>query len=85
VDTTTKKFLERKNENTASVKKSDRANILRDSLEDPIDPPVHTGPLEKETGKASVQNEEGETLEVLYDPILKCYYDPRTNTYYELN
>jgi hypothetical protein len=24
-------------------------------------------------------------LEVLYDPILKCYYEPKSNTYYELN
>jgi hypothetical protein len=22
---------------------------------------------------------------VLYDPILKCYYEPKSNTYYELN
>lgn len=35
--------------------------------------------------KATVENEEGETLEVLYDPILKCYYEPKSNTYYELN
>lgn len=36
-------------------------------------------------GKATVENEDGETLEVVYDPILKCYYDPKTNTYYEMN
>jgi len=35
--------------------------------------------------KATVENEDGETLEVLYDPILKCYYEPKSNTYYELN
>jgi hypothetical protein len=31
-----------------------------------------------------VENEEGETVDVLFDPVMKCYYDPKTNTYYEL-
>ena len=35
--------------------------------------------------KSTVENEEGEKIEVLYDPILKCYYEPKSNTYYELN
>ena len=34
--------------------------------------------------KATVENEEGELLEVIYDPILKAFYEPRSNTYYEL-
>jgi len=28
--------------------------------------------------------EEREELDLLYDGILNCYYDPRTNKYYEL-
>jgi hypothetical protein len=27
---------------------------------------------------------EEETVDVVYDPVLKCYYDPKTNNYYEL-
>ena len=23
-------------------------------------------------------------LDLMYDPVLKCYYDPKTNKYYEL-
>lgn len=34
--------------------------------------------------KATVENEDGEIIEVIYDPILKAFYEPRTNTYYEL-
>ena len=34
--------------------------------------------------KATVENEEGEVLDVIYDPVLKCYYHPRSNSYYDL-
>lgn len=34
--------------------------------------------------KATVENEDGEVIEVIYDPILKSFYDPKSNTYYEL-
>lgn len=30
------------------------------------------------------QKDEGNMLEVIYDPVLNCYYDPQTNSYYEL-
>lgn len=33
---------------------------------------------------ATVENEDGDLLEVILDPILQCYYDPKSNTYYEL-
>ena len=26
--------------------------------------------------KMKVQNEDGQMLEVIYDPVLKCYYEP---------
>jgi len=79
------------------VPKVKKTQILRDSLEDlgdemqkskiadDIDSSSMTKASEIKEGKATVENEEGETLEVLYDPILKCYYDPKTNTYYEMN
>jgi hypothetical protein len=34
--------------------------------------------------KATVENEDGVVLDVIYDPVLKCYYHPRTNSYYDL-
>lgn len=44
-----------------------------------------TEPAEGNVGKqTAVENEEGEMLDVLYDPILGCYYDPKSNSYYEL-
>ena len=34
--------------------------------------------------KMKVQNEDGQMLEVIYDPVLKCYYEPTQNTYYQV-
>ena len=31
-----------------------------------------------------VMNEDGKMLEVIYDPVLKCYYEPIKNTYYQV-
>ena len=31
-----------------------------------------------------VMNEEGKLLEVLFDPVLKCYYEPSKNVYYQI-
>ena len=62
--------------------------MLRDSLEN-LDDVLNKQPVTNSVNqigkKATVENEDGETLEVLYDPILKCYYEPKSNTYYELN
>lgn len=32
-----------------------------------------------------VVQEKDEKINVVYDPILKCYYDPKANTYYQVN
>jgi hypothetical protein len=32
----------------------------------------------------SIHNEE-QMVEVVYDPVMNCYFDPTTNQYYELN
>ena len=34
--------------------------------------------------KMKVVNEEGKVLDVVYDPVLKCYYEPIQNTYYQV-
>ena len=31
-----------------------------------------------------VMNEDGKMLEVIYDPVLKCYYEPLENSYYQV-
>jgi hypothetical protein len=30
------------------------------------------------------RHEEKEEVELVYDPVLNCYYDHKTHTYYEL-
>lgn len=35
-------------------------------------------------GSAYKQEDEAEYLNVLYDPCLNCYFDPKTGKYYEL-
>eukprot|EP00347_Sterkiella_histriomuscorum_P019798 403340256 len=67
--------------------KVQRTEILRDSLDQTI-PSQNTNKnlysLSKFPSQAKVENEEGDIVEVMFDPILQCYYDPKTNTYYEL-
>lgn len=78
-------FTSAKNEEpTSSAVKVKKSSILRDSLENPLPPKKIALTSETDGNKVSVENEEGETVEVLFDPILKCYYDPKSNTYYEL-
>jgi len=31
------------------------------------------------------KNPEDDEVEVVYDPVLNCYYDPKTHEYYELS
>lgn len=64
-----------------------KSTVLRDSLEHPLPQRKMASQLsepEASGGRVNVENEEGETVEVLFDPILGCYYDPKSNTYYEL-
>lgn len=51
-----------------------KANLLRDSLDSGNPTPA----------KATVENDDGDVLEVIYDPVHQCYYDPKSNCYYEL-
>ena len=34
--------------------------------------------------RTKVMNENGELLEVIFDPVLKCYYEPTQNVYYQV-
>ena len=31
-----------------------------------------------------VMNEDGKLLDVIFDPVLKCYYEPNQNVYYQV-
>ena len=42
------------------------------------------GQEEEEQPKTKVVNEEGQLCEVIFDPVLKCYYEPKTNVYYQV-
>ena len=35
-------------------------------------------------GPGSLESDKEEELDLLYDPVLNCYYDPQTCKYYEL-
>ena len=60
-----------------------RATVFRDSLDEV--PAVITDLLNLSnkdkanvviTERTRVMNEEGQLLEVIFDPVLKCYYEP---------
>ncbi len=43
------------------------------------------GGIEFREGINEVFEEDEGKIDVVYDPILKCYYDPKTNTYYQVD
>ena len=66
-----------------------KADIIHDSLDEI---PKHLTKMLDKSGdkdalsseKMKVVNEEGKVLDVVYDPVLKCYYEPIQNTYYQV-
>jgi hypothetical protein len=50
-------------------------------IERPYSPPIGERELTEEEVTEHHMKEE---VELIYDPVLNCYYDPRTHTYYEL-
>ena len=56
-----------------------RTELLRDSLDE--DTPVKSV---KEMEEHKVVDENGKIVQVIFDPILKCYYEPSRNLYYEV-
>jgi hypothetical protein len=57
--------------------------ILRDSLEE-APPGVFGQDTPSPPAKAVAENEHGEMINVVFDPVMKCYYDPSSNVYYDL-
>ena len=58
--------------------KDKEVDVLRDSLDELPDNQVS-----KEEEK-KVFDENGKLVQVIFDPILKCYYEPSRNLYYEV-
>ena len=66
-----------------------KADLIHDSLDEV---PKHLSHILQESAdkegisqkgdKMKVMNEDGNMLEVIYDPVLKCYYEPTQNAYY---
>lgn len=51
-------------------------------VERPYSPPM--GEREGTEEETEREEREKEEVELIYDPVLNCYYDHRTHTYYEL-
>jgi hypothetical protein len=63
-----------------------KTDVFHDSLDDIPKPLVqlidsHHKSMQKD---AKVVNEAGQLLDVIFDPVLKCYYEPTKNQYYAL-
>lgn len=66
-----------------------RAQVFHDSLDDvPKSISALIGQSQgdgaQEENKTRVMNEDGQLLEVIFDPVLKCYYEPTQHQYYAL-
>ena len=70
-----------------------RAEVFQDSLDDfpshlnqIIEQSASKGDkeIDENQAKTKVLNEEGQLCEVIFDPVLKCYYEPSANVYYQV-
>ena len=79
-----KSAFEEKCDNVLQVQ---RAEIFQDSLDElpqHINQMLDQSSAKKEENKTKVVNEDGQLCEVIFDPVLKCYYEPQTNVYYQV-
>jgi hypothetical protein len=53
-------------------------------VERPYSPPLGEREATEEEVSEHCRHEEKEEVELVYDPVLNCYYDHKTHTYYEL-
>lgn len=59
-----------------------RIDILRDSLDDETE--EHSDAVKSLAEERQVVDESGKLVQVIFDPILKCYYEPSSNLYYQV-
>ena len=60
-----------------------RAEIFQDSL-DELPTLANQPDMNANSKRTQVINEEGQLCEVIFDPVLKCYYEPTQNVYYQV-
>ncbi|KAI9011203.1 hypothetical protein BC832DRAFT_590446 [Gaertneriomyces semiglobifer] len=79
-------------EGAATSGSHSRAELIDSNLRQPVDTgqseedTIEQGPLKMEDFAGLSEDSEGEnSLELVYDEELKCYYDPTTMKYYEIN
>ena len=60
-----------------------RAEIFQDSL-DELPTLANQPDMNTNSNRTQVINEEGQLCEVIFDPVLKCYYEPTQNVYYQV-
>ncbi len=58
--------------------------VLSDSLERSKEALSVEEYLEEDSLEVGKKDVKEATVEVIFDPVLKCYYDPKDNSYYEL-
>ena len=66
-----------------------RAEIFQDSLDElpkHINEMLNQSEQKNKLGDSTqkVLDENGKLLDVIYDPVLKCYYEPTANVYYQV-
>jgi len=69
--------------NKQKVKETPKKVLENNNLNNEIKKatPIANDPLELIDEKKRVAEEE--QIDVIYDPVFKCYYEPKTNTYYQ--
>ena len=77
-------------EQKCDVLQVQRAEVFQDSLDEL---PIHINEILEESVKKAQQkpddrqqvlDENGRLLDVIFDPVLKCYYEPTNNVYYQV-
>lgn len=57
-------------------------NRFMGQMQRPYSPPLGERDMTEES--TTEHHDAKEEVELIYDPVLNCYYDHRTHTYYEL-
>lgn len=55
-----------------------------EQIERPYSPPLGERELTEEHLTERNEEADDKEVELIYDPVLNCYYDHKTHTYYEL-
>ena len=59
-------------------------NKFMQQIERPYSPPLGERELSEQQYSERHEQADEKEVELIYDPVLNCYYDHKTHTYYEL-